>query len=399
MSPPVERAVTLRRQRGIALLMVLGFIALLSSVITDFQYSSQVDVRLAYNARDELQAEYNALSALRMRALILKQARQLQSLVGGITQAMQGGQEPGATPQAAPQIPIGAIMEMIPVECGLLSSITKRVERGGAGKLAASEGDSDDFFPGECMATSQSEHSKVAINVLAKGLQNNQSIAMTLLGILSQPSLRKYFEQGDRNSQHAESPLKLLGHIADWVDSDHTELESLGDEDRYYQMSKPPYRSKNAPMDSVAELQLVYGIGDDLFAALKDRVTVHNTDTLIELATAPVEMILGALPAVLRDGTSPDILFEALRPLAGQLMVLTSMGMVAPFSMSMLQTALTTVGLMSAVDPQKLQATFTDRSSTTWYTILAQGQMGHASRKIRAVFQATEGTFYYVRVE
>ena len=47
----------------------LGFLALLGSVVAEFQFSSRIDLQLALNARDELQAEMNALSALRMRAL------------------------------------------------------------------------------------------------------------------------------------------------------------------------------------------------------------------------------------------------------------------------------------------------------------------------------------------
>ena len=63
-----------RDQRGIALIMVLSLVALVATVISDFQYNSRVSYQLAINARDELQAEYNALSAMRMRALLLKQS-------------------------------------------------------------------------------------------------------------------------------------------------------------------------------------------------------------------------------------------------------------------------------------------------------------------------------------
>ena len=53
----------------------------------------------------------------------------------------------------------------------------------------------------------------------------------------------------------------------------------------------------------------------------------------------------------------------------------------------------------SFVDVNKVGQVFTDRASTTWYTIEAQGRVGNASRRIRAVFQAREGQFYYVRME
>ena len=60
------------RQRGVALLMVLLLLALLGSVVADFQYNSRIDLPLALTARDEVQAEYNALAALKVRAMLLK---------------------------------------------------------------------------------------------------------------------------------------------------------------------------------------------------------------------------------------------------------------------------------------------------------------------------------------
>ena len=53
-----------RKERGIAILVVLITIALLTAIVVEFQYSATVDLQLAYNARDELQAEYNALTAM-----------------------------------------------------------------------------------------------------------------------------------------------------------------------------------------------------------------------------------------------------------------------------------------------------------------------------------------------
>ncbi|RYF09139.1 MAG: hypothetical protein EOO40_07445, partial [Deltaproteobacteria bacterium] len=377
-------------QRGVALLMVLGLLALLGTVIADFQYSSQVDVRLAYNARDELQAEYNALSALRVRALILKQARKVQALVNGSMQAMGG-----ASGAAAP--PIGAILDMIPVECGLLSAITKRIDRSATGP-----GAQEDFFPGECMATSESEHAKIAINLLANGLNQGAqtAVANMLRGTLFDPRLRKHFEQDDLMGQHAETPDILVNALADWVDADHNQQGSLGDEDRYYQYAREPYRAKNAPFDSVAELQLVYGVNDALYAALKNRVSVYSSEPTIELSTAPIETILlVGLPAILKDNVGYDVLQAALPVLAQKLAVMKQMSSFAPLSVHLFGGLLDASGLAGKYDPQRLQSQFTDRSSTVWYTILAQGSMGNATRKIRAVFQAMEGSFYYARVD
>ncbi len=49
-----------RDQRGVALLMVVAAIAILTAVAVDFSYHSRVEARLAMNARDELRAYYLA---------------------------------------------------------------------------------------------------------------------------------------------------------------------------------------------------------------------------------------------------------------------------------------------------------------------------------------------------
>ncbi len=380
-----ERAFVCRKQRGVALLMVLGFLALLGSVVADFQFSSQIDVQLALNARDELQAEMNALSALRFRALLLKQSRKLQVIIDSLD-------------SDGPAPPVGVILEALPVECGLMSAITKKVD-----KTLDGDNAEEDFFPGECLATSESEHSKIAINLLRNTIEGRAAqVQMNLLGILSDVRMLKFFQENDRNGQHAESPIALLGHITDWVDTDHTETGSFGDEDRYYQYLKEPYRAKNAPFDSVDELRLVHGMNDALFELLKDQITVYNSDPKIEIATAPIERIVyWGLPAALVDGVQPAQLAPLLGPIALQLQLVKSVGGgLSALSTKSLQAAVAGVsGATQVIDTKKFANIFKDGVSTTWYTIKAEGHMGRASRRIRAVFQASEGTFYYVRVD
>lgn len=389
--------------RGVALLMVLAMLALLGTLIADFQFTSRVDIEMAYSARDTLQAEYNALSALRMRALLLKQSRKVSD-VAKLLSGIGGQAKPGAAGAAAPaaagmQLPIGQILEMIPVECGLMNAITRRVDR----KMAKSSasGEHEDFFVGECMATSESEHSKIPINLLRNNIQDRATtVAQMLLGLLSDARLRHFFDSDDKIGSHIESPLLLVQAITDWTDSDHTEASNLGDEDRHYQSLKDPYRTKNAPFDSVAELQLVHGMSDGLYDVLRDNVTIYNDNPAIEIGTAPLERIVyWGLPAALKDGLSPEALLPGLPVLAQKIAAMRSLGAMMPMTISTLQQIITQSGMGQIIDSKKLARVFSDSSSTTWYTLVAEGRMNHATRRIRAVFQASEGQFYYVRIE
>ena len=241
-----------RSQSGVALLMVLVLVTLLGAVVTEFTFNSRVDLQLAVNARDELQAEYNALSALRLRAVILRQSQKIKLIV---TQLMGGD---------SGSFPLGQILEMIPVECGLMSAIIQTSESGDSG--GDGEGGGGDFFQGDCIATSQSEHSKISLNVLdSNSKQDAMQIAEYLYALLLDPKLERHFQEDDKNGTHAESPEQLVGAVADWIDRDENEFGTqVGDEGRHYAYLKDSYEAKNAPLDSVAEIQLIHGIDDEI---------------------------------------------------------------------------------------------------------------------------------------
>ena len=166
-----------KNERGVALLVVLTTIALLASVVADFQFNSRVDLQLAYNSRDALQAEQNALSALRVRALILRQSRKLQGALSGVFSSL--GMDAGAAPG------IGQILEMLPVDCGILSMLVKVGEDG---DFDTSDEDdvegteTQDFMVGECTAISESEHAKISINMLRNKLNKKDAILIFSVG-------------------------------------------------------------------------------------------------------------------------------------------------------------------------------------------------------------------------
>lgn len=378
-------------ERGVALLMVLVMVALVSVVVVEFQYSSQVDLQLAYNARDELQAEYNALSALRVRALILRHSRKLNQVANMLMGNTGGGDGAG-------QLPMGQILEMLPVECGLMSALFKPLESDIEDQVEA-----EGFFPGECIATSSSEHSKISLNVL-KSVRDGKAAMEMLYGLLLDPRLLPHFEEDDLNGTHAESPEVLIGAIVDWTDRDSTEFGSqVGDEDRHYSYLRESYETKNAPFDSVAELQLVHGVDDELYDLLKETVTIYPATAQIELGTASLDVILMGLAASLQEG----VLLEqfVMQPLFPQflslLVEMKSFGAMGgmPLNTAAIKLLLTESALMGLVDPAKLGQRFSDKSQNVWFTIHAEGQVGNASRRFRAVFQAQEAKFYYARVE
>ena len=372
--------------------MVLILVTLLGSVVADFQFNSRVDLQLALNARDELQAEYNAMTALRVRAMLLKHSRQIQRAVDGLLGGLLGGDTPM-------KLPIGQVLEMIPVECGLLSAIARKSE-----DPFADEGDvpeEEAFFQGECMATSTSEHSKISLNMLANPTNRaGGQVTTLLLGLLSDQKFEHHFQEDDRNGVHAESPEELVGAITDWIDGDEDQaVSAASDESRHYGNLRDHYRPKNAPFDSLGELQLVHGIDDDLYELLRDNVSIYNDGTQIELGTANDITIVIGLFAARHDGVAfQEGTLGIFMHMLQEARSLGAMGM-APLNVALLKSLVIEAGLEAYIDTNKLSQVFTDKASTTWYTIEAQGRRYNASRRIRAVFQANEGQFYYMRIE
>jgi len=388
-----------RKERGIAILVVLITIALLTAIVVEFQYSATVDLQLAYNARDELQAEYNALTAMRLRALLLRQGQALQAGMASMMQALTGS--------SSAQMPLGQILQQIPITCGLLNKVLKETSEGDeltVDKLSKADKKAHvDFLPGECQATSQSEHSKLSVNMLGNTSNNtSQTIQTMLLSFLSDPRLQDEFSASDSSGKHAENPAQLVAAIADWVDRDHVETGSSGDEDRRYSYLKDAYRAKNAPFDSLAEIQLVHGVNDKIYGILKDNVTIYTDSTAIEIATATPERIMFGLLASRKQMVPPEQLVNGvgilMRSIADMRAASPVPGM-AQLTVANLVAMVQSSGLDALLDVNAIRQTFTDRAGTTWYSIVAEGKVGNATRTMRAVLQSTEGQYYYFRME
>jgi type II secretory pathway component PulK len=124
----------------------------------------------------------------------------------------------------------------------------------------------------------------------------------------------------------------LIDCLLDWVDQD--ELTHLsGAESAYYESLDPPYRSKNAAIDTVDELALIKGFDEKLpdaeitiYEALSEYVTTYETGNQINInAAGRNEMMAIGIDAQLADEiivqrqgpdlkerTEDDVLFDSL---------------------------------------------------------------------------------------
>lgn len=109
-----------------------------------------------------------------------------------------------------------------------------------------------------------------------------------------------------------EAAKKLVQAIRDFTDADETKT-SGGAEDDDYRAAGLMNGAKDAPFDSVAELQQVLGMNLDLYDRVAPVLTVYSGSQSIDPTTAPREALL-ALPGATRDQV--DAVIAARRPRA-----------------------------------------------------------------------------------
>lgn len=229
-----------RSERGIALLIVLLGMALMTLVVVDFSTTTAMGYLSAANQANEMRAYYLARSAVAVGAALLDEdARQ---------DAANGTSYDGLTDVWAAPFP------PLPVE-------------GGTAQLAIVD-----------------EARKFDINLI---VDPNTG----------QPS-QLYLPVAERLFENVGVTPDLLPAIIDWLDPDSIESPG-GAEADYYMKLIPPYMPRNGLMPTIGDLRMIKGIDDATFNQLR-RVLTVMPETEVNVNTAEPE-VLGALSVNLQS--------------------------------------------------------------------------------------------------
>ena len=302
-------------QGGVALLIAVTTIAIMSIVLLEFSATARTHLTSGLNQRDELRA-----ATLADTALVMTRAC-LDSKAWG----------PMATMQAKMDL------EQL---CGMMLNIfmKQRLDLPIGGLSIEVEGiEGIGLTHGDPTIELQSEQSFIGLAGLhcappggvagvARGTVNvNCSSRKNTAGILMQEfcaeNMAEHFER-EQADGHKYTREEVIGNLVDWIDADdnrisydpvsNTFVEGSGEgEDSYYRDvgDRDGYRSKDAPFDSIEELRLVRGINDALFDHLRDKVSVHASGKY------DVNGISGDVLAALMRAESPT--FKILEASAG----------------------------------------------------------------------------------
>ena len=248
------------RKKGIAMVTAIMIIAVLMMFVADILISSQVNLQLNAANRDNVKAEYMALSALNIGTMLLT--------ADFAYDLMMMQQQPGAKEQDG-MGDFWSLLNEMPIGGETLEMLEMFRESFSLGKVLDS-GILEQLrqFDGTFVVNVFDESSKININMCARG-RCIETKAM-LEALFSCPAERTFLDKKDL------TPKQLVARIVDWVDSNNkpTEGATYNEEDEIYEERRPKTRTKNAPFDSVDELRQIEGWDEDIHAAFSPYLTV-----------------------------------------------------------------------------------------------------------------------------
>lgn len=243
------------RRRGVALIMVLGAITVLTVFLTELQETTSADLSAALGERDALQAEYYARSAVNLSRLLIASEPTARSAVVMLN---------------VKQLPIWAHAGLV---LGPFNGVKGREDFEATTQFDIDTGENVGLSgKGHFEIKIVDEDSKINANMAA--FAKRRELAQQLIGIMSPVQYNPLFENADADDQRSDRRA-ICSAIIDWVDDDQ-DLDPCepdddnatggGAEDSFYQVLGLDYQRKNAAFDSLEELRMVRGMGDDYWA-------------------------------------------------------------------------------------------------------------------------------------
>jgi general secretion pathway protein K len=402
-------------RRGVALLMVVVAIAVLTAVGVDFAYNSRVDLQLAQNQRDELRAYYLARSGLGMSRLLLRFQRQLDQMpnlpgLGGLL----AGLNPGGNAAQGGFQPSGLniqLWRLAKVNCHLMRGVLGGVEPVEGKKLPdpARLGQ----FQG-CFQTEMSdEEEKLNLNKLDAPQLDALPIASRAFSLFGDKRFSFLYEKPDAHGVKV-TPTDTLISLRDWIDEDETQsslnltgqgdvfMRGFSDEASNYSSYNPRYRPKNARFDSLEELSLAHGVSDRWMAAFRDRVTVYpDVNAKLNINTDDPMLLSLAIMSV-ADPTRPDprlqnpLFIEGIIRQIRTARSFSFLGMSVQDFVSIVEASGVAVDRTLKINPSANRV-LSDKSTT--YRLKVTGEAGDVHKTLTAVVRLNDGmgTVVYYR--
>jgi general secretion pathway protein K len=250
-----------KRDRGIALIIVMIIVAALTVIVTGFAYSMRVENKLAYNTRFNPDMDWLGRSGVELARYLLSKRAPGEEQMDALHQKWAGG--PGRTGMDAMAEP--EPWEQLPMTNVKLGNGTFSIK----------------------------------ITDMERKLNINSA---------SEPLLRYIIEM--HGGVDVTDVDLFIDSLRDWIDpDDNPGLNGAESED--YLSEFPPYYSKNGPLDHITELKLVQGFKDEpgLYSVFANHFTAISGGLInVNTASAPV---LGLLPGMTPEIAGDIVMYRA----------------------------------------------------------------------------------------
>jgi general secretion pathway protein K len=294
-------------RRGVALVLVIAAIAILAVFVADLIDSSATEFHVAESERDRLKAEYLAKSGINLTRLLIAQEPAIRRIAAPIYQMIIG--------RPPPQLNVWDFASTLLAPFANLKDAKLNTSATGI-DFGVMQGVKD--TGGSFDVLTVPENSKINLNkpLFFTGDDARKSTAMQLFALLGgyqspESPFDPMFAARDADGQYT-TRLDIVSDIIDWWDYDDQRtvfdpgsagVTTGASEDKIYAQFQDPYLVKNAPFDSLEELRLVRGVGDDFWATFVEsspddlrgrKVTIYGSGA-VNVNLAPPEVLLARM--------------------------------------------------------------------------------------------------------
>lgn len=278
---------------SIALVMVLFIVAMITTIVLEIMFRSQVSATVVANRKDGEKAYELARAAIRWSIFRLQLDSALDK-IPVIPQTNYGGQKDDLS-EFQWAVPISYPFATESIAAGLSGAKEPAKPDAKASALASDIG-------GSFVSVLEDESSKINLNDVGSGGPSGNMRWSGASEVLENLLMSFRFKRWLGEGKHRD----LLYAIDDWVDADdQVNHLSGGMEDAEYQTQDRDLHVKNSPFYSVEEVRLLKPMTEEIYRELKPFITVYpfearlprvNTQPVNQLGrinvnTAPMEII------------------------------------------------------------------------------------------------------------
>lgn len=386
------------RRSGVAILMVVATLMIMTVLVTEIAYGSRVRLLTAAHASQRVQAYWLARSGVNLYSLLLMVNKQIGKN-STISEFIPGAGD--ALWQMVPMINTG-LLRMLMGDVDADEEDVEAFKRTGrvSDEVMEESREAGLFsdknfldFDGDFTAEVSDHESRINVNAFVTDTAQNaveSPLAQQLFFLMSGEENDLWFTE--RNMDRWE----IIGNLKDWVDPDTLRSGGLGGyEDNLYNTLDPPYLTKNAPFETVDEIHVVAGWEGEVYDRFGEHLTVFgNKDGKINILTAPPEVKNSLVRAA---APSPKPTDDQLGQCEANIED-TYLGFPVSGVDDFISRYQQTCGIL--LDKQVLNKMVTDSSNT--FTVTSTGLVGTSAVTITAIMSfesSSRGKMLYWRVD